>query len=64
MSEGTTGPWCGTTGGYRNHRCRCSACREAHRLDYAKYMKDRPEQREKQRRRTRARRAAVRVRKQ
>ena len=23
------GPWCGTTGGYTNHKCRCNRCRAA-----------------------------------
>lgn len=23
------GPWCGTSGGYTNHQCRCDACRAA-----------------------------------
>ncbi|MCD6056536.1 MAG: hypothetical protein K0R44_8 [Thermomicrobiales bacterium] len=23
------GPWCGTSGGYGNHHCRCDACRAA-----------------------------------
>ena len=56
------GPWCGTPGGYSNHKCRCVACRSAHTMRLAEYMKDNPEQRAKQRRRTNAQRAAQRAR--
>lgn len=28
----------GTTNGYQNHRCRCEACRAAHRAAHAAYM--------------------------
>lgn len=27
--------WHGTRGGYSNHRCRCTECREAHRVAMA-----------------------------
>jgi hypothetical protein len=27
-------PWHGTTGGYTNHRCRCTPCRAAHRDNF------------------------------
>jgi hypothetical protein len=49
----------GTAGGYTNHRCRCSLCREAWRLDHLDYMNNRhPEQLEKHRVRQRAYHAA------
>ena len=56
------GPWCGTAGGYSNHKCKCDACREAWRLHCSRYMESSPDQREKHRRRTRAKRAAQRAR--
>lgn len=28
----------GTVNGYGNHGCRCEDCREAHRLNHARYM--------------------------
>lgn len=53
------GPWCGTAGGYCNHRCRCDACTAAWRAQWNAYMAAHPEQREKKRQRDEARRRAA-----
>lgn len=43
------GPWCGTPGGYTNHRCRCERCREAWAIAHKAYMHRNPEQQRKHR---------------
>ena len=35
--------WHGTPNGYGYHKCRCSACREAHRLYRAQWRAENPE---------------------
>lgn len=52
------GPWCGTSGGYSNHRCRCDACTAANRAALNAYMAAHPEQRAKKLARDRAGRLA------
>ena len=45
MSENAS--WHGTLGGYRNHDCRCAACRANHRA-YQRAYRQRPEVKAKQ----------------
>ena len=35
------GPWCGTAGGYNNHKCRCAGCTSAWRIAYFKRQAER-----------------------
>jgi uncharacterized protein YgiB involved in biofilm formation len=43
------GPWCGTAGGYSNHKCKCDACTTAWADARRDYMARNPEQRERHR---------------
>ena len=53
------GPWCGSLGGYTNHRCRCDRCREANRA--AAHRRASPETRAKNAERMRAARKRQKV---
>jgi len=35
------GPWCGTVGGYNNHKCRCAPCTEANTIAIRKARAER-----------------------